>query len=348
MGILPVHLTIDVEAAEARRRRGLLVPPLGYEPRVWGRFANQRDDLGLRRLALDLERRRLKATFYVEPLGSRYFGADGLRSIVSCLLEHGQDVQLHLHPTQRDPEALLRGDTPPPDNMSEYPVEEQQSLVEEGISLLVDAGVPKERLVAFRAGNFGASNDTWHACKAAGMRLSSNYNPGYFDVACSMQHDAARPDLFEAVDGLLELPISCVRTMTGSLRHLQLTAMSSFEMLAALEAMRVEHYAAATIVSHSFELYTIDDRDGRKGTPSLVNFYRWTRLLDFLERFGDKFRTETAFDLVERVGPRPLVLEAQPGVPTTPRMFEIMRFGEQAAKRIERFLPLTLPSAWRN
>jgi hypothetical protein len=348
MGILPVHLTIDVEAAEARRRRGLLVPPLGYEPRVWGRFRNQNDELGLRRLARDLKSRRLKATFYVEPLGARYFGLEGLRAIVACLYEHGQDVQLHLHPTQRDPEALLRGDPAPDDNMSAYPVEEQQQMLREGADMLVDAGVPRERLVAFRAGNFGASNDTWHACRAAGFRLSSNYDPGYFDVACSMRHDAARPDLFEPVEGLLELPISCVRTSRGGLRHLQVTALSALEMLAALEAMRACHYAAATIVSHSFELYSIVDRDGTKGKPSLVNAWRWRRLLEFLERYADRFRTETAFDLVERIGNHGPVLEVEPPVPHTPPLYELLRFGEQALKRIEPWMPLSLPRPWRS
>ena len=346
MRVLPVHLTIDVEAAEARRRGSRVVPPLSYDARVWGRFSNQKCEFGLRRLARDLERRRLVATFYVEALGARYFGLDGLRAIVECLLAHGQDVQLHLHPTQRDPEALMHGRQQADDNMSAYSCDMQVELIQDGLELLERAGVPRSHLVAFRAGNFGASAVTWEACLRAGLRLSSNYNPGYFDVACSMRHAEARPDLFVPVSGLWELPISCVRTARGKLRHVQLTALSSLEVRAALEAMRDAHYLAATLVSHSFELYTVRTTDGLTGSPSLVNFQRWNALLDLLERSTDRFQTESALGLVARLGAMQAPCEASPEVPRTPLVFESLRHLEQLAKRFEPHVRLPLPRAW--
>ena len=348
MGKLPVHLTIDVECAESRFWRGSVRPPLGYDARVWGRFSNVNAELGVGRLAADLRARGLVATFYVEPIGARYFGLDGLREVVACLLAHGQDVQLHVHPTQRDPEARLRGATPPNDDVGSYELAAQTALLREGADLLVEAGVPRERLVAFRAGNFGASNEAWRACVAAGLRLSSNYDPGYFEHGCAMRHADARTDLFEPVAGLIELPISCVRTARGKLRHLQLTAMSSHEMRAALVCMRELGYAAATLVSHSFELYTIVDREGRAGRPSRVNLARWERLLAFLDTARDAFPTESAFGLVERLGAAPPSSSPSPPVPRTPLHFELVRMAEQALKRLEPYLPPpTLPSPRR-
>ena len=339
MGKLPVHLTVDVENAEARRRGDEVRPPLGYDARIWGRFRNQREELGVRRLARDLAARGLVATFYVEALGARYFGADGLREVVACLLEHGQDVQLHLHPTQRDPEALLRGERPPADDMHAYPRDAQRALLLEGIDRLVDAGVPREHVVAFRAGNFGANNETWHACKEAGLRLSSNYDPGYFDVSCAMRHAAARPDLFEPIEGILELPISCVRTARGKLRHLQLTALSAAELASALEQMRASGYLAATVVSHSFELYTLADRDGLEGRASAVNERRWASLLEFLAANASSFPTESARALVTRASREPLPARTTPLVPRTPPRLELLRLVEQAQKRLEPHVP---------
>ncbi len=334
MRALPVHLTIDVEAAEARRRGGRVAPPLGYGPRVWGRFDNQARDLGLVRIARDLVAHGLTATFFVEPLGASYFGPDGLRQIVATLLERGQDVQLHLHPTQRAPDALMRGQVPPNDDMSAYDVDEQRRLLELGLSLLIEAGVPRARLVAFRAGNFGANNDTWRACRAAGLRLSSSYDPGYFHRACRMRHPSARPDLFVPHEGIVELPISCVRTARGTLRHLQLTAVSSRELIHALEAMRERRFAAATLVSHSFELYTITDTAGRTGRPSVINARRWRELLSFLARAKDRFPTETAYELAGRIGAAPLHQGATPEPPRTRPLDEVLRHGEQALKRL--------------
>jgi hypothetical protein len=348
MGKLPVHLTIDVECAESRVRGGVACPPLGYAPRVWGRFPNVEGELGVGRLAADLRARDLRATFYVEPLGARYFGLSGLREVVACLLEHDQDVQLHLHPTQRDPEARLRGAVPPNDDVGAYALAEQTALLREGLDLLVDAGVPRERLIAFRAGNFGASNATWRACVEAGLRLSSNYDPGYFDVSCAMRHEAARADVFVPVPGLLELPISCVRTSRGKLRHLQLTAMSFLEMRGALRRMRALGYAAATLVSHSFELYTIGDREGLVGRPSRVNVGRWEALLDFLARERDAFPTESALDLVARLSGGIASLGPPPEPPRTPPLLEVVRLAEQVLKRLEPYLPTpALPSPRR-
>jgi hypothetical protein len=353
MGSLPVHLTIDVENAEARRWGDEVRPPMGYAPRIWGRFQNRRDELGLRRLASDLAARRLVATFYVEALGARYFGVDGLREVVACLLEHGQDVQLHLHPTQRDPEALLRGEPAPADDMHAYPRDAQRALLREGLDLLVEAGVPRDRLVAFRAGNFGANADTWLACKEVGLRVSSNYDPGYFDVSCRMRHADARPDLFEPVAGLLELPIACVRTSRGGLRHLQLTALSAAEIRFALERMREAGYAAATLVSHSFELYAITDRDGREGRTSTVNARRWRALLDFLEAQPSRFPTETAYALAARAASSRDLRSFLPGgpapeVPATPPHLEALRLVEQAVKRLEPRLPAWLAPGERS
>lgn len=343
MGHLPVHLTIDVECAESRVRGGVVAPPLGFAPRVWGRFRNVEGELGVRRLAEDLRARELAATFYVEPLGARYFGVGELRAVVECLLECGQDVQLHLHPTQRDPEARLRGEAAPNDDVGSYTLDEQVALLREGVELLVEAGVPRERLVAFRAGNFGASNETWEACAAAGLRLSSNYDPGYFDVSCAMRHAGARADLFEPLPGLHELPISCVRTSRGSLRHLQLTALSAREMRTALRRMRALGYRAATLVSHSFELYGLRDREGTEGLPSRVNTGRWNELLAFLEREREAFPTETAHALVERLLREPPALGASPPFPRTPPLLELVRLGEQAMKRLEPYLPTPVP-----
>lgn len=340
MGRLPVHLTIDVEAAEARRKGGRVVPPLGYASRVWGRFENQTEELGLKRLARDLRARNLVGTFYVEALGARYFGLEGLRGIVACLLEHGQDVQLHLHPTQRQPEALLRGEVPSSDDVGDYSRAEQAALLREGLDILVEAGVPRANLVAFRAGNFGASNTTWDACRDAGLRLSSNYDPGYFEVSCAMRHERARPDLFEPVAGFIELPISCVRTSTGRLRHLQITALSARELVRSLEAMRARNFAAATLVSHSFELYNIADPAGLRGFPSRVNEGRWGALLAFLESHAADYPTESALGLVRRLGDGPLRLEGAPEVPRTALHHEVARLGEQLIKRVETRFPL--------
>ena len=62
--------------------------------------------------------------------------------------------------------------------------------------LLSEAGVPRESIRSYRAGNFGASNLTWQAMAQAGLTLSSNYNPCYFDINCEMRSPDALAGLF--------------------------------------------------------------------------------------------------------------------------------------------------------
>ena len=97
------------------------------------------------------------------------------------------------------------------------------SLADGGpIDLLTEAGVPRDSIRSYRAGNFGASNLTWRAMAGAGLTLSSNYNPCYFDLHCAMRSDKALAGLFPTeVDGVWELPITNFRQPNGGHRHLQ-------------------------------------------------------------------------------------------------------------------------------
>src|SRR4029078_1736450 len=95
-----VYLTVDVECAEERVRKGRVSPTLGYDLRVWGRFSNQSEDLGIPLILRELGRTGHQATFFVQRLGARRFGEDGLRQLVKRLVDDGQDVQLHTHPIQ--------------------------------------------------------------------------------------------------------------------------------------------------------------------------------------------------------------------------------------------------------
>ena len=176
-----VYLTVDVECAEERVKGPAVQPPLGYDLRVWGRLANQREPLGLPLITRELAAAGLTATFFVEALGARYFGEDQLAETCRFLRDAGQDVQLHLHPVQRRVDWHSRGEQRPSDDMADYSFEEQTAMLAEGLAMLVRAGVPREALVGFRAGNFGASADTWRVMAAAGLRLSSNFNLCYLD-----------------------------------------------------------------------------------------------------------------------------------------------------------------------
>jgi hypothetical protein len=330
-----VYLTVDVECREERRMRGRVLAAAGYDLRVFCRFANQSQEFGIGFIASELERYRFPGTFFVEPLGSGHFGADGLAEACRTLLDRGHDVQLHAHPIQAQPLWLSRGERPAPDDLASYTEDEQVRLLGAALALLVAAGVPRDSITAFRAGNFGADNRTWPALRRAGLSLSSSYNPCYFERNCRMRWGSPVPDLFATdTPGVWELPITCLAEGEGRYRHLQIAAVSARETIDALEQARALGIGHVTIVTHSFEFSYLDSTESRSGRPNARNIERLRALLRFLDARRESFEVEAVGTLVRRLarGDRPASrVEEHPRGRTFLRM---ARHVEQLGKRL--------------
>jgi hypothetical protein len=339
-----VYLTIDVECAEERVSGGTLQPARGYEQRIWGRLRNQQEDLGIPLIVRALASGRVPATFFVEPFGSSHFGEAGLAEVCRFLLEHGHDVQLHAHPVQRCVDWHTRGEPRLPDDMAAYSTAAQLALLRQGLATLTRCGVPRAALTAFRAGNFGASNDTWRAMAAAGLRVSSNYNLCYLEKSCRILWPSPANALFDTRAGVHELPITNFADGNGQFRHLQVSAVSFPEMrYALLEAHRLG-LPEVTIVTHPFEYFfvdSVDARGGGVGRPNPVNIERLRSLCNFLGERDEQFTVETVADLATHLATGPALSE--PAVTTVPRGRRALRYGrfaEQAYKRLSARLPL--------
>jgi hypothetical protein len=119
------------------------------------------------------------------------------------------------------------------------------------------------------------------------------------------------------VEGVIEIPVTHIEQRRGSLRHLQICAVSFEEMRAALLHAAGNAHPAVSIVGHSFELAA---RGGARANPVLVR--RFEKLCGFLA--GERERMPTAFfsDLADL----PLDAEASPlrsgAVRTAARMAE--------------------------
>ena len=103
-------------------------------------------------------------------------------------------------------------------------------------------------------------------------------------------------------EGLIEVPVTQIGTR-GGLRHLQLCAVSSIEMTAALDHAAGRGHPVATIVSHSFELAS---RDGCR--PNRVHLRRFEALLALLDARRDELPTAWFTELEDL----PLGTPAQP------------------------------------
>jgi len=200
-----------------------------------------------------LQRYGQKAVFFVDPMPALVWGVAAIEDIVAPIITAGQDVQLHCHTEWLGiagaANPLSSGRTGK--NIADFPFDEQCQLLDYARATLMAAGAPTP--VAFRAGNYGASDDTLRALAAIGMAYDSSHCPALPDGACriSLGPEDREPVLHQ---GLIEVPVGTIGTMTGGQRHAQITALTLAEMLAAIRHARDGQRESFTLVSHSFEL----------------------------------------------------------------------------------------------
>jgi hypothetical protein len=252
-------LTIDTELSPAFHRRGMDVEE-NLTLSIFGRVDG--GEWGIGHQMTRFRDNGLKAVFFVEALASFVFGGDILKRIIAPILEAGHEIQLHVHTEwlewmKQDPVNGRRGA-----NISEFDLADQCRLLEMGMKALIDAGAPSP--VAFRAGNYGANNDTLRALQRLGIRFDTSYNHVYLGVDCEIRCD--RP-LFhpQMIEGVVEVPITFFEDYPGHHRPLQVAATSASEQRWAIKSCVEAGRPSIVIVSHSFELLNRDRRRLNRG-----------------------------------------------------------------------------------
>ncbi len=140
-------------------------------------------------------------------------------------------------------------------NIGEFSLADQVTLLGLAKSLLEQAGAPP--ITAFRAGNFGANDDTLRALAAVGIDWDSSVNPAYLGSECRISAEHGQIGA-KRLHGVAELPVSGIVDRPGGFRPAQICAMSAAEMRAGLRhAVRNDH-EAFVVVTHSFEMLSRD------------------------------------------------------------------------------------------
>ncbi|MWV27729.1 polysaccharide deacetylase family protein [Aurantiacibacter rhizosphaerae] len=249
--MVALYVTIDTEYEPGfTAKRGLNTRAANFDRAIRG--ATPAGDVGIFHQMDVLERHGLKAVFFVDPMPALIWGTGAIADVVEPIVTRGHDVQLHLHTEW----LAIAGDANPlgadrGPNLKDFTFDEQCRLLDLGAEILMDAGAP--RPVAFRAGNYGANDDTLRALAHIGLTHDSSHPPGLMHGDCDIALDEGhRAPLVR--HGVVEVPIGCIADAFGGLRHAQLTALSYREIFAALRHAREQGDASFTIVSHSFEL----------------------------------------------------------------------------------------------
>lgn len=296
--MLNVFLTVDTEVWPFSA--GWPVTPLSpdksgfsgeVDTYIYGRTAQ--GDYGLPFQMEILNRYGLKATFFLEALFADRIGPDYLKEVVHLIQDNSHEVQLHLHTEWlreiSDPSLPLQFRQ----FIHQFTPDEQTALINKGIQNLHAAGA--RQIHAFRAGGYGASQDTLKALERNGLIYDTSYNACYLDSGCEIHFPRIllQP---EKIHGIWEFPVSFFQDYPGHYRHTQLCACSFGEMRAALLHAWQAEWFSFVVVLHGSELV----RNGKgvvSSAPDRINIKRFEQLCAFLAANPDKFRTTVFSEL---------------------------------------------------
>lgn len=293
---IDVCLTVDVEFAMNQALTNPRRQPIGPEW-IYGCGVRGRSE-GLGYVLDCLDRHRLQATFFTEAFGAYCFGEEAMHGVVADLLDHGQDVQMHLHPVwlyYRLPE--WREELPrlprPRDIFLDFSPHEIAGWLDDGAGLL--ARWTGRRPIAFRAGNLAAGRVLYQGMLEAGILLASNVG-----VALSRPRDsellwyAGR----QQIDGVTEIPVTSYRRPLSHDRLLLLTLTGSAlpEMRAVLTRAWRAGVGPIVVLLHPHDLHRVAGV-GAEGKPVFqadrLRQGRLERLCAWLAAHPERFRVTT-------------------------------------------------------
>ncbi|WP_298618982.1 hypothetical protein [uncultured Zoogloea sp.] len=314
-----VYLTFDIEVWCGGWKDLDAKFPASFERYVYGR--SSAGDYALPKTLEILDRNGLKGVFFVEPLFAARFGVEHLATIVDLIRAGGHDVQLHLHPEWSDELRPLPfpGANRKRQHLAYYTLEEQTILIRKGLDLMAQVDCHP---IAFRAGSFAASADTFRALEACGLGLDFSLNEVSADSAPDLrgQADFLQPSRIGAVKSV---PMTIFRDGTGRLRPAQLGSCSVAELEGALESTRALGIGHFVLLSHNFEML----KQGRSSPDGIV-VRRFEKLCKLLAARRDEFTVSTTAMLPTFKANSQKVSLPSVGLPAT-----LWRFGEQAARR---------------
>jgi hypothetical protein len=247
-----VLITVDTELSAGRQARGMDARA-NFESSILGRTGQ--GDFGIGWQMDRLEAHGLKGVYFVDPMPALVHGEALVADIVGPIVSRGHEVQLHIHTewlewARQSPVGGRQGR-----NIGDFSLEDQIVLLGLARDIVVRAGAPAP--IAFRAGNYGADDNSLKALATIGIAWDASVNPAYLGNGCRISFPADRATAAE-LDGVTELPVAGLYDRPGHFRPAQICAMSATEMRAALRHTASAKDFAFSIVTHSFEMLSRD------------------------------------------------------------------------------------------
>jgi len=290
-----VYFTVDTESSMNRAWVDPSKRPLSLDMAVFGHTGSK--SYGIPLIMDILEAHNFRGTFFTEVLCSHVLGDEAVGKVFSYIRQRGHDTQLHLHPTYYHYYRYSQGGEPPreQDLMYRLPVEEQEQLFSMGVALFKQFEGKAPR--AYRAGCYGASEQTLEIIKRHGIEIDSSYNLCYLDQTCGFRHRPLNgPRLFGDVQ---EFPVTNFRVEHQSgYKPLEICAVSVAEILRTIDGLAADGCRDVVVSLHSFSFMKRFSENGCQ--PDRVTIQRFKRLCKEIALRSDEIEVCTMGDTTWR------------------------------------------------
>jgi peptidoglycan/xylan/chitin deacetylase (PgdA/CDA1 family) len=274
--LLNVLITVDTELSLQMQSRARS-PDDNYRSAILGETAS--GAFGIPYQLEVLDRYGQKAVFFVEALHTAVIGGDQLKRIVDLIGPRGHEIQLHSHVEWLwfHPGAMRLPKTTR--NFGDLEEHRQYELLDMATTALKDAGALSP--TAFRAGNFGADDNTLRALAQLGFAVDSSFNRRRHRIGID-------PDTTQPVRhcGVVEAPLSWFYDGGEHIRQAQFCAASSAELIHAAREAERAGWPVFNVLSHSFEFL---NRARTRRQPIVMS--RFEQLCEAVAQSGGRLRT---------------------------------------------------------
>lgn len=261
--------TIDVEALRSLSRLG------SFDQLIMGKIGD--DFYGVPKILDIIREYDGSGTFYVD-FAEHEHGIDKLKKLSKLVLENGNDVQLHIHPQFiADKNRYL---------MNQYSKEEQSEIFEKCID--IQTKCTGEKPISFRAGGYGADDNTLKLLSNFGITSDSSYL--YKHKWCNV---SSKPlNKISQFGNLFEIPVTIFQneisyTLAGQTlkqktltKKLDVDGCTKEELRKGFDVLKDSGVRIIVLFLHSFSLFN-RTYDYSSISPDLIDIEKFRFILDY-------------------------------------------------------------------
>ena len=162
---------------------------------IWGILPGSRERFGITKIMDVLEAFNARATFFLNVYEIARHGEQVIRDAAELIHARGHDLELHTHP--RPMYSYYR--------ISDAPLADQIAIIEKGKTLLEKW--TGKKIIAHRAGAFGANLDTLRAVESAGLLAECSLSYGS-QVFTPLVEQMSTHNLIQRIGNIWEIPVT--------------------------------------------------------------------------------------------------------------------------------------------